>query len=105
MKETVVTQFLIDITRGHLKKAYEENSDAVINASPLSDDMRLSIKNQDIARLWLAGVSPMALLYFARLSGWTMDRYYTCLNEAEQKKAAQAHFAPEARHGPEQTRQ
>ena len=102
MNEAVATQFLIDITRGHLKKAYEENRDAVISASPLSEPMRSAIREQDIAALWLAGVSPMALLYFSRLSGWSMERYYACLNEAEQTKADQGRFAPEAGHAPQQ---
>jgi len=104
MKETAVTQFLIDITRGHLKQAYAEDSPKVIAASQLSEAMRAAVREQDIAALWLAGVSPMALLYFARLSGWSMERYYACIAEAELTKADRAGSVPEARREPPQKR-
>lgn len=100
MRGTDVTQFLIDITRGQLKQAYAEDSRKVIAASQLSEAMRTAVREQDIAALWLAGASPMALLYFARLSGWSMERYYACIGEAELTKADQAGSAPEARHEP-----
>lgn len=105
MKETIVTQFLIDITRGHLAQAYKEDSDAVIAASGLSDAMRAAVREQDIASLWKAGVSPMALLYFARLSGWPMDRYYDCVTKAELTTADQAGSVPANRREPPQRHQ
>ncbi|NYT68676.1 hypothetical protein [Pusillimonas noertemannii] len=104
MRETDVTQFLIDITRGQLKQAYAEDSQQVIAASPLSEAMRAAVREQDIAALWLAGVSPMALLYFARLCGWSMERYYACIGEAELTKADQAGSVSEARREPLQKR-
>lgn len=104
MRETRVTQFLIDITRGHLKEAYAKDSDGVIAAAPLSDAMRDAVRNRDIGALWLAGVSPMALLYFSRLAGWSMESYYACIGQADLKKADQASSAPEARPEPPQMR-
>lgn len=97
MRETRVTQFLIDITRGHLKEAYEKSSEDVIAASSLTDAMRAAVREKDVSALWLMGVSPMALLYFSRAAGWSMERYYACIAEAELKKADQASHAPEAR--------
>lgn len=103
MMDAVVTQFLIDITRGHLKEAYAENREAVIAASPLPEAMRAAVREQDIAALWLAGVSPMALLYFSRLSGWSMDRYYACVADAELKRDDRAGSARATRREPRQT--
>jgi len=105
MRETIVTQFLIDITRGHLKDAYAADSERVIAASPLSEGMRAAVRAQDIGALWRAGVSPMALLYFSRAIGWSMERYYTCISEADLKKADQAGPAREVQSAPPQTRQ
>jgi hypothetical protein len=105
MREATVTQFLIDITRGHLKEAYAGNSEDVIAASPLSDAMRAAVRERDIGALWLAGVSPMALLYFSRAVGWSMESYYACIAEAELRKADPANSVPEARREPPQTRQ
>lgn len=86
MKEAIVTQFLIDITRGHLKDAYAENRESVIAKAPLPTLMRDAVQSKDVAALWLAGVSPMALLYFSRMEGWSMEQYYRCISEAELKK-------------------
>lgn len=105
MRESTVTQFLIDITRGHLKEAYEKNSEDTIAASPLSDAMRAAVREKDIGALWLMGVSPMALLYFSRVVGWSMERYYACIADAELKKADQASSVPKARREPPQTHQ
>ncbi len=103
MMHAVVTQFLIDITRGRLKESYAQNREAVIAASPLPEAMRAAVRDQDIAALWRAGVSPMALLYFSRLCGWPMDRYYACVADAELKRADRDGSARSARREPRQT--
>ncbi len=92
MKEAIVTQFLIDITRGHLKGLYSENRESVIAQSCLSPAMQAAVRSGDVATLWLAGVSPMALLYFSRMEGWSMESYYRCISEAELKKAGRDDF-------------
>ena len=97
MRESTVTQFLIDITRGHLKEAYEKSSEDVIAAASLPDALRAAVRERDIGALWLAGVSPMALLYFSRAVGWSMERYYACIAEAELRRADRASSVPEAR--------
>lgn len=82
MNSPVVTQFLIDVTRGHQVQAYTNDPESVLKASALSDDLRAAIGKQDIRALWLAGAHPMALLYFARACGWTGERYYECIANA-----------------------
>jgi hypothetical protein len=82
MSSPTLTQFLIDVTRGHQIQAYATDPESVLKMSGLSDDLRTAIGKQDIRALWLAGAHPMALLYFARASGWTGERYYECITNA-----------------------
>jgi hypothetical protein len=82
MISSILTQFLIDVTRGHQVQAYANDPEAVLKASALSDDHCAAIRKQDIGALWLAGAHPMALLYFARACGWTAERYYECITNA-----------------------
>ena len=82
MTAVVLTQFLIDVTRGPLRQAFAADREAVIAASKLDERLRAATREQDIATLWRAGAHPMALLYFARLSGWAADDYYRCIAEA-----------------------
>ena len=82
MTAVALTQFLIDVTRGHRRHAFAADREAVIAASKLDEPLRTAIRDQDIATLWRAGAHPMALLYFARLSGWAADDYYHCIGAA-----------------------
>ena len=82
MTAIVLTQFLIDVTRGHRRHAFTADREAVIAESKLEERLRTAIRDQDIATLWRAGAHPMALLYFARLSGWAADDYYRCIADA-----------------------
>lgn len=86
MRSAALTQFLIDVTRGHLRDAFAEDPDGVLSAAPLDERLRRAVREQDIGSLWLAEVHPMALLYFARNCGWDNQRYYACLAQAEIRK-------------------
>lgn len=98
-----LTQFLIDITRGHLRDAFAADPVGVLSGSPLDERMRGAVREQDVGALWLAGAHPMALLYFARSIGWANERYYGCLAEAELRRGAPAEADPQAAHGPSRT--
>jgi len=103
MSAATLTQLLIDITRGHRKDAFAADPASVLAASTLDAPTRAAVLEQDIATLWLAGAHPMALMYFARASGWANDRYYRCVSDAEVRKAASAEAAPTAEPAPSQT--
>ena len=103
MSSAASSQFLIDITRGPLKEAYASDPAGVLAGSRLDEATRAAILRQDIAALWLAGAHPMALMYFARTSGWANERYYRCITDAEATKAASAVAAPTAPPAPSQT--
>lgn len=90
MNPAVLSQFLIDITRGPRKSDFMADSEAVLKAAPLDEPTKTAVRNQDLGSLWLAGAHPMALLYFARLCGWDNDRYYLCLSQAQANAAATA---------------
>lgn len=96
MSAAALTQFVIDITRGHRKEAYAADPAGVVAASTLDKPTRAALLEQDIAALWLAGAHPMALMYFARASGWANERYYRCISDAEAKKCASGAAAPPA---------
>lgn len=82
MTAAALTQFLIDVTRGHQRHAFAANRESVIATSKLDEGLRTAVREQDIATLWLAGAHPMALLYFARMSGWAAEDYYSCIGKA-----------------------
>jgi hypothetical protein len=79
MSAATLTQFLIDVTRGPQREAFAANREPVIAASKLDEVLRAAVRAQDMAALWQAGAHPMALLYFARASGWAADDYYRCI--------------------------
>jgi hypothetical protein len=81
----LLTQFLIDITRGRLRDAFEENAAGVIAAAPLDDLTATAVREENIGALWCAGAHPMALLLFSRLCRWAGDRYYSTVADAETK--------------------
>jgi hypothetical protein len=99
MKAATLTQFLVDITRGHRQNDFAVNPELLLNSSLLSERMRDAVRKHDIAALWSAGAHPMALLYFARACGWTNDRYYSCISAVELRQAAPSVPAPPS--GPE----
>lgn len=103
MSAATLTQFLVDVTRGHRKEAFAADPKAVLAASSLDEPLRAAVLAQDIGALWLAGAHPMALMYFARASGWTNERYYRCVSEVELTKGASAAAAAPARPAPSQT--
>ena len=103
MTAATLTQFLIDITRGHAKDAFASDPVQVLAASPLDEPLRAAVLQQDIGALWLACAHPMALMYFARASGWPNDRYYRCIADAELTRSASAAAAPPAEPAPSQT--
>jgi hypothetical protein len=103
MSAATLTQFLIDITRGHRKDAFAADPVSVLATSTLDAGTRAAVLEQDIAALWLAGAHPMALMYFARASGWANDRYYRCISDAEFTKAASAGAVPTAEPLPSRT--
>ena len=109
MKGATLTQFLVDITRGHRKAEFEADPDGVLAASPLDEAMRTAVRDQDIGALWRAGAHPMALMYFARACGWANDRYYRCVSDAESasglRTGDRAGAAPPAGPEPSRTRQ
>jgi hypothetical protein len=76
----LLTQFLIDVTRGHRAADFARDREAVIASSNLEEGIRTAIRAQDVAYLWIAGAHPMALLYFARVCGWDQMRYYSCIS-------------------------
>lgn len=82
MNAAALTQFLIDVTRGHQAGAFRENREQVIGASGLPQGIQAALLGQDMALLWKAGAHPMALLYFARACGWDGERYYGCISSA-----------------------
>jgi hypothetical protein len=86
----ILTQFLIDIVRGARKAEFAADPEAVICGSALDSDLRQAVRSNDISALWLAGAHPMALMYFARSIGWSNERYYACLDDAELKRFARA---------------
>ncbi len=90
MKSAELTQFLIDVTRGHRKNEFMNDVEHVLSTSILDDATRAAVRTQDIGALWLAGAHPMALMYFARACGWANERYYGCLSDADAAKAAQS---------------
>lgn len=90
----MLTQFLIDITRGHRKSEFTADAEGVLAASPLAEPLRRAVREQDVGTLWRAGAHPMALLYFARSCGWQNERYYACLAAAELRKDGAAEAAP-----------
>jgi hypothetical protein len=94
MNSMILTQFLIDITRGHRKTEFSVAPESVLAAAPLDDRLRAAVRNQDVATLWLAGAHPIALMYFARSCGWSNERYYGCLDEAEITRGGRAAAAP-----------
>ena len=100
---STLTQFLIDVTRGHLKDAFSAAPEKVLATSPLDILTRDAVLGQDIAALWLASAHPMALMYFARASGWANDRYYRCIADAQIRRADSGEAAPTARPAPSRT--
>lgn len=102
MSASTLTQFLIDITRGHRKDKFAADSEAVLAASGLDEGLQAAIRSHDVGTLWLAGAHPMALMYYARSLGWDNDRYYACIAQAELRKSAPADAVPPA--GPGQPR-
>ena len=83
MSAAALTQFLLDVTRGHRNEAFAANPEAVLAESSLDASLRAAVLTQEVGELWLAGAHPMALMYFARASGWSNERYYRCVSEAE----------------------
>lgn len=80
--EPVLTQFLVDVTRGHRRDAFRADREAEIAASRLGEALRDAVRREDVAALWAAGAHPMALLYFARACGWTSEAYYRSIDSA-----------------------
>jgi hypothetical protein len=103
MSAASLTQFLIDVTRGHRKEAFAANPEAVLAESSLDASLRAAVLTQEVGALWLAGAHPMALMYFARASGWSNERYYRCVSEAELTKGGSAAAASPAQPAPSQT--
>lgn len=83
----ILNQFLVDITRGHLKDDFIADGEAVLGGSMLDEGTKTAIRARDVGALWLAEAHPMALMYFARQSGWDNDRYYSCIERAETTKS------------------
>lgn len=98
-----LTQFLVDVTRGHRKAEFIADRDAVLGASSLQPELRDAIRTADLGTLWLAGAHPMALMYFARSLGWDNPRYYACLEAAELTRVAADRPAPPVESGPPRT--
>ena len=90
MSDLVLTQFLIDVTRGHLAAAFRADPAGVAAASRLPEPLRAAVVAEDIAALWQAGAHPMALLYFSRSCGWDGPRYYACIAAADATAATPA---------------
>ena len=103
MSAAVLTQFLVDITRGHRKDAFAADPEVVLAEASLDPHLRAAVLALDVATLWLAGAHPMALMYFARASGWANERYYGCIADAELTRAGSASAAPPAGPAPART--
>jgi hypothetical protein len=103
LRASTLTQFLVDITRGHRKNEFTADPELVLGSSLLDNPMKNAVREHDMAALWSAGAHPMALLYFARSCGWDNDRYYRCLSDAELRQAAPVAPAPPSGHEPPQT--
>ena len=88
MSASTLTQFLVDVTRGHRREAFATDPERVLAASALDEPLRRAVREHDMGALWLAGAHPLALLYFARASGWSNERYYRCLDEAAARRRA-----------------
>jgi hypothetical protein len=82
MNADMLTQFLIDVTRGRLRDAYAAAPSSSIDGAPLSETQRVLVRAVDIGGLYTAGANPLVLLTFARTHGWTMERYYAVVAEA-----------------------
>lgn len=82
MTASDLTQFLVDVTRGHRKADFARDPESVIVSAGLSEELAAAIRAQDLGALRLAGAHPMALLYFSRICGWDSERYYRCMAEA-----------------------
>jgi hypothetical protein len=78
----LLTQILIDVTRGRLREAFTTNPEEAIASSPITAEQRDYVLNGDIPALWTSGVHPLVLLTFARHCGWSVEQYYECLNKA-----------------------
>jgi hypothetical protein len=83
MSSATVTQFLVDITRGHQRAAFATNRELVLASSKLDECMRAAVREEDIGTLWSAGAHPMALLYFSRACGWSSEDYYNCISRVQ----------------------
>jgi hypothetical protein len=103
MSAATLTQFLVDVTRGHRQAEFAADAEAVLAASPLDDTLRAAVREQDIGALWRAGAHPMALMYFARSCGWANDRYYRCVAEAGLRTGDRAGAARPAAPAPSRT--
>ncbi len=104
MSAAALTQLLVDITRGHRKAEFAGDLAGVLAASPLDEHLRAAIRAQDIGELWRAGAHPMALLYFARGSGWDNERYYRCLEATGVTRSGRAAGDPPAEPEPPRRR-
>ncbi len=104
MRAATLSQFLVEVTRGHRQAEFAADPDSVLAASPLDDEIRAAVRAQDIGTLWRAGAHPMALMYFARGCGWANDRYYLCITEAGLRTGDPDAAAPPAAPAPAQTR-
>lgn len=82
MMDVKLSQFLVDVTRGPLKSEFQAEEALVIQRAALPQSIRAALLSHDIGALWRAGAHPMALLYYSRLIGCPMDRYYACIGEA-----------------------
>ncbi len=103
MRAATLTQFLVDITRGRRKSEFATDPRSVLEASALDESTRTAVLGHDIGTLWLAGAHPMALMYFARASGWDNDRYYRCIADAELRRVASGGADPPAGPVPSRT--
>lgn len=98
-----LTQFLIDVTRGHRKDEFDEAPESTVKTSELDGPLQAAILCKDIGALWLAGAHPMALLYFSRACGFSNGSYYRAVELAESKKAVPGVAPSEERPEPPQT--
>jgi hypothetical protein len=98
----LLTQFLIDVTRGRLKQDFLSEPARVLEASHLQEPLREAVRGQDIGALWLAGAHPMALLYFARACGWDNGAYYSCVANANASAKAAVQCAAARQPAPAQ---
>ena len=82
MTDLVLTQFLIDVSRGGRKAEFAGDPEVVLAGTDLPQTQLAAIRKRDIAALWADGAHPMALLYFARASGWSAQEYYACISRS-----------------------